>query len=91
MALSGHVARAAECPLLGVKRTSHGHAAMSAFDPKRTSELRWRSPLQRARASTPMMVRLRVFDLDQIRGRRGRTILNRLAFCEPGAGACPTV
>src|SRR5262249_37103574 len=25
-----------QCPLLGVKRTSHGHAPMSAFDPKRT-------------------------------------------------------
>jgi hypothetical protein len=26
-----------ECPLLGVKRTSQIEAAMSAFDPKRTS------------------------------------------------------
>jgi hypothetical protein len=25
-----------ECPLSGVKRTLIGHAAMSAFDPKRT-------------------------------------------------------
>src|SRR6516164_1433157 len=25
------------CPLLGVKRTSHRHALMSAIDPKRTS------------------------------------------------------
>src|SRR5262245_61956663 len=24
------------CPLTGVKRTSHGHAPMSAYDPKRT-------------------------------------------------------
>ena len=36
MAESGHFKRSRECPLLGVKRTSGGHAVMSAFDPKRT-------------------------------------------------------
>jgi hypothetical protein len=39
MAQSGHHDRAAECPLLGVKRTSGRGASMSAFDPKRTSDL----------------------------------------------------
>jgi hypothetical protein len=33
-----HVTQAKfQCPLLGVKRTLHGHALMSASDPKRTS------------------------------------------------------
>ena len=36
MALSGHRLAHRTCPLLGVKRTSGGHAVMSAFDPKRT-------------------------------------------------------
>src|ERR1700740_236473 len=36
LAQSGHRDRAAECPLLGVKRTSVFQSAMSAFDPKRT-------------------------------------------------------
>jgi hypothetical protein len=35
MAQSGHADRTYECPLLGVKRTSVGHAVLSAFDPKR--------------------------------------------------------
>jgi hypothetical protein len=37
LAQSGHHGHADPCPLLGVKRTSHGHVPMSAFDPKRTS------------------------------------------------------
>ena len=37
MAQSGRGDRPQRCPLLGVKRTSLGHASMSAFDPKRTS------------------------------------------------------
>jgi hypothetical protein len=36
VAQSGHADCAAECPLLGVKRTSTGANPMSAFDPKRT-------------------------------------------------------
>src|SRR6516225_7353738 len=40
MALSGHYDRAEPCPLLGVKRTSLRRAAMSAFDPKRTSPIK---------------------------------------------------
>ena len=39
MALSGHLSRLRECPLLGVKRTSLTSALMSAFDPKQTSQL----------------------------------------------------
>ena len=37
LAHSGHFAIEFQCPLLGVKRTLVGGAAMSAFDPKRTS------------------------------------------------------
>ena len=33
---SGHSRNASECLLSGVKRTSRGHAEMSANDPKRT-------------------------------------------------------
>jgi hypothetical protein len=36
LAQSGHRDALNQCPLLGVKRTSVGDAAMSAFDPKRT-------------------------------------------------------
>jgi hypothetical protein len=36
LAQSGHQDRAAECPLLGVKRTLRFQGVMSAFDPKRT-------------------------------------------------------
>jgi hypothetical protein len=36
LALSGHSASTRQCPLLGVKRTSHLTGAMSAFDPKQT-------------------------------------------------------
>ena len=36
LALSGHFSGPAECPLLGVKRTSRAQAHMSASDPKRT-------------------------------------------------------
>ena len=36
LAQSGHTLVRCECPLSGVKQTSLGHAAMSAFDPKRT-------------------------------------------------------
>jgi hypothetical protein len=36
-AQSGHLDSRNECPLLSVKRTSQIEAAMSAFDPKRTS------------------------------------------------------
>ena len=36
LAHSGHPDALNQCPLLGVKRTSLGHASMSAFDPKRT-------------------------------------------------------
>jgi hypothetical protein len=38
LAQSGHPTIARQCPLLGVKRTLVGDAAMSAFDPKRTFE-----------------------------------------------------
>src|SRR6516165_2553516 len=38
LAPSGHRVGEFQCPLLGVKRTSLGHASMSAFDPKRTLE-----------------------------------------------------
>ena len=44
LALSRHVRRRSRCPLAGVKRTSCGQVAMSAFDPKGTSgasESRW--------------------------------------------------
>ena len=34
LAQSGHTELHCTCPLLGVKRTSHGHVPMSAFDPK---------------------------------------------------------
>src|SRR5215469_8809358 len=37
LAQSGHRATEFQCRLLGVKRTSEESAAMSAFDPKRTS------------------------------------------------------
>src|SRR5262249_1225550 len=37
LAQSGHHGRADQCPFLGVKRTLCGRAAISAFDPKRTS------------------------------------------------------
>ena len=37
LAQSGHSNGAAECPLLGVKRTSQLAGGMSANDPKRTS------------------------------------------------------
>ena len=36
LAQSGHFATESQCPLLGVKRTLVGDAAMSAYDPKRT-------------------------------------------------------
>jgi hypothetical protein len=36
LALSGHPKTLNQCPLSGVKRTLHGRAPMSAFDPKRT-------------------------------------------------------
>jgi hypothetical protein len=36
LAQSGHFTAEFQCPLLGVKRTLVGDAAMSAFDPKRT-------------------------------------------------------
>ena len=39
LALSGHGNGATQCPLLGVKRTSPEHPLMSAFDPKRTSDV----------------------------------------------------
>src|SRR6516164_3708011 len=39
LAQSGHVAAEFQCLLLGVKRTLVGDAAMSAFDPKRTSTI----------------------------------------------------
>jgi hypothetical protein len=37
MAQSGHADGAAECTLLGVKRTSDCRASMCAYDPKRKS------------------------------------------------------
>jgi uncharacterized MAPEG superfamily protein len=37
LAQSGHPDTLTQCPLSGVKRTSRGHASMSASDPKRTS------------------------------------------------------
>src|SRR6516225_6139192 len=36
LAQSGHFATEFQCLLLGVKRTSRGHAPMSAYDPRRT-------------------------------------------------------
>jgi hypothetical protein len=36
LAQSGHSSELNQCPLLGVKQTLVGGAAMSAFDPKRT-------------------------------------------------------
>ena len=36
LAFGRHLGRICECPLSGVKRTSRGFVAMSAFDPKRT-------------------------------------------------------
>jgi hypothetical protein len=42
LAQSGHSESTRRCPLSGVKRTSDGHAPMSAFDPKRTFRLRVR-------------------------------------------------
>ena len=36
LAQSGHLDTFNQCQLLGVKRTSDGHALMSAYDPKRT-------------------------------------------------------
>ena len=39
LAQSGYFATEFRCPLLGVKRTLCGRAAMSAFDPKRTSAI----------------------------------------------------
>src|SRR5262245_15511275 len=39
LAQSGHVTHIPRCPLLGVKRTLVGGAAMSAYDPKRTLPL----------------------------------------------------
>ena len=44
LAQSGHSSGASQCPLSGVKQTSHGPLAMSASDPKRTlAELNWTS------------------------------------------------
>jgi len=40
MMLFGQIACAAQCPLLGVKRTCRFALQMSANDPKRTSALR---------------------------------------------------
>ena len=37
MALSGHAAHSAPCPLSGVKRTSLIRSLMSVYDPKRTA------------------------------------------------------
>src|SRR5215831_17152223 len=54
--------RTSPCPLLGVKRTLVGDAAMSAFDPKRTSGASWGSP---ARVSGSNI------DLNQITGCGG--------------------
>jgi hypothetical protein len=42
LALSGHSTVGLQCPLLGVKQTSHLRTRMSAFDPKRTSVLGFR-------------------------------------------------
>src|SRR5262249_55307721 len=52
LAQSGHSVTEFQCPLLGVKRTSRGHAPMSAFDPKRTSSASGDSSLGPFRAST---------------------------------------
>jgi hypothetical protein len=48
MAQSGHADGAAECPLLGVKRTSDCRASMCAYDPKRTSAQLKQGPESRA-------------------------------------------
>jgi len=40
LAQSGHFETEFQCPLLGVKRTWIESALMSAFDPKRTSQLK---------------------------------------------------
>src|SRR5215472_1622085 len=54
---SGHATAEFQCPLLGVKRTLPGSAAMSASDPKRTSSVRdccrANGPLNRASQSCP--------------------------------------
>jgi hypothetical protein len=47
LAQSGHRAAEFQCPLLGVKRTLVGGAAMSAFDPKRTFAARFRQTMDR--------------------------------------------
>jgi hypothetical protein len=41
MALGGHPKVTDQCPLSGVKRTSRFTAPMSAYDPKRTTQLLW--------------------------------------------------
>jgi hypothetical protein len=58
------VIREAECPVLGVKRTSSQRASMSAFDPKRTS-----GALSQASASSVYVgdPTIDVFDPYQIR------------------------
>jgi hypothetical protein len=50
LAQSGHANHTQECPLSGVKRTLIGSAAMSAFDPKRTSKFVFRVNPNRASA-----------------------------------------
>src|SRR5262249_44735375 len=49
LAQSRHPDTLIQCPLLGVKRTSLRHVAMSAFDPKRTSAVPTPDPSQPAR------------------------------------------
>ena len=46
LAQSGHLDTLNQCLLLGVKRTLVLHSAMSAFDPKRTSEAHLRRAAQ---------------------------------------------
>ena len=80
MAQSGHRDLTAECPLSGVKRTWPNRAAMSAFDPKRTSGHCFRQAVFRAR-----LVPLRCRISDQGAGMKRRAVHYA---CRRGSGEC---
>ena len=58
LAQSGHPYTLCQCPLLGVKRTSRGHALISAFDPKRTLGSRQGSQIAGAPARWPIKTKV---------------------------------
>jgi hypothetical protein len=76
LALSRHVRARSQCPLVGMKRTSRGHVAMSAFDPKRKSGTKQQSAPRHAHRSSRdsfglwVVLRASLITATNITGRR---------------------